>query len=389
MVFLANTIRELSCGYIESIKDELYDIVDFLYNNPESSFNEKKSSGYLSNFLKNKGFDVTEDIGGVNHSFIARFGSGSPAVAYICEYDCSDEMEHVSGHNITSAISIGAACGIKHVLDSIGGSVVVIGCPAEEKYYTKIKMLNEGIFENIDAVICGSAMNKTCESGTSLGMKQVKISFSGRSTHTSIGTESSINALTPCINLCNLVNSLNSKYSKKAFINAIIEKGGENINRTPRLSECTFMVKSDKKNVIDDICDDIIKSAEFIGGIFMCSTKVEFPEAEYMPLETNMNLSKVLCHNLKERGIDDIHGPVTMSFSLDIGNISNKIPTVQPYIGICKEPIEYYTKEFAECTITPYAKEMALKASCALALTGIDIIQKPDIIKKRELQALH
>lgn len=382
MVLLANVIRELPCSFIESIKDELCGIIDFLYNNPEKSFNEEKSADCLSRFLKGKGFDVTKDIGGVNHSFIARFGNGRPTVAYICEYDCSDNMQHLSGHNVTSAINAGAGCGLKHVIDKIGGSVVVIGCPAEEKYYTKIKMFNEGVFQNIDAVICGSAMSKTCESGTSLGMKQVKVTYTGRSTHTSIGVETGINALTPCVNLLSIVNNLSKKYSKKAFINAIIEKGGEDINRTPEVSVCTFMVKSDKKNIIDDVCNDIVKCAEFMGGIFTCSTEIGFPEEEYTPLETNTNLSKITCHNMKERGIEDIHGPVTIPLSLDLGNISRNIPTVHPYIGISKEPVAYYTKEFADCTVTPYAKEMAIKASCALALTGVDIIQKPDILKK-------
>jgi metal-dependent amidase/aminoacylase/carboxypeptidase family protein len=106
-----------------------------------------------------------------------------------------------------------------------------------------------------------------------------------------------------------------------------------------------------------------------------------YPESEYMPLKTHHQLSKIACHNFKERGITEIHGPVTVPTSLDIGNISHRIPTINPYIGICEEPVRYYTKEFSDCTITSYAKETALKAAVALALTGVDIIQSPDILK--------
>ncbi|EYE89847.1 hypothetical protein Q428_00020 [Fervidicella metallireducens AeB] len=379
---MSNAVRAMVAGYVENFKDKLEYIVDTLYKNPELSFNEEKSSEILISILKDEGFKITENVANINYSFKAEYGSSSPKIAYLCEYDAVKNMGHANGHNITSAINLGAAVGLKRGIEKIGGSVVLIGCPAENKYPSKIVMLSEGVFSDVDAIICGHAMDKTCESGSSLGMSIVDLTFIGRQAHSSLNLKEGINAITPCVMLFNLIESLKNKYHHRGFINGIITNGGDDISLIPGEVSCSFMVKSADKKVISDILNQIINSADFTAKLYNCKVDYKVSEHEYLPLITNHDLSTIACHNLKERGIINIHGSITSLASLDIGNVSQIIPTIHPYIGICEEPTQYYSKEFADCTITSYAKENMLKAACALALTGIDIIQNPDIIKK-------
>lgn len=377
-----NNTRFIVAGYVENQKGNIEHVIDYLYKNPENSFNEVKSSDLISSILSEEGFKVTKDIAGIRNSFTAIYGSSSPRVAYICEYDAVEGLGHASGHNISSGINMGAAIGLKRAIDEIGGSVLVIGCPSEESYHTKIKMLNNGVFEDIDAVICGHVMDKTCESGSSLGMHILNLKFIGKEAHTSIDLHKGINALNPCITLFNLVEAIKSKYNTCIFINGIINNGGRSINTIPGEVDCTFMIKSPDVVIIHNACKEIINCAEFAGSLYKCKLEYTDPEVEYLPLKTHENLSKVACHNLKERGILEIHGPVTVSASLDIGNVSQRIPVIHPYIGICETPVPYYSKEFSDATITRYARDNALKAAAALALTGVDIIQDPGILKK-------
>jgi amidohydrolase len=379
---LDNTIRTLATGYIENISYKLESIVDTLFENPETSFNEEKSSQIIIDILSSEGFSIEKDVAKIKHSFVARYGSSSPRIAYICEYDSIEGIGHGCGHNITSAINVGAAIGLKRAIDSIGGSVVVIGCPAEEKLFSKIIMYKNGVFNGIDAIICGHARDKTFESGSSLGMAILHFTFKGKEAHTSLNFRDGINALSPNITLFNLIEAIKSRYAPVAFINGIITHGGKAINLIPGESRCMLMIKGVEKRLIDQICDEIIEAAKFAAKLHKCDLDHAFAEEEYMPLKTHRGLSRLVCHNLKERGILNIHGPAAISASLDIGNVSHKIPTVHPYIGISDEPVKYYSKEFAEATITPYAKENMLKAACALALTGIDIIEKPDILNE-------
>lgn len=380
-----NILRNLVAGYVENITDKLEYIVDNLYENPEVSFQEENSSKVLCDILQDEGFEVKKNIANLNHSFIAKYGSASPRIAYICEYDAIEGIGHGCGHNITSAINLGAAVGVKRAIDEIGGSVEVIGCPAEEKYFTKIAMEKEGIFSGLDAIICGHARDKTYESGTSLGMKIIHFTFKGKEAHTSLNFRDAVNALSPCIMLFNMVESIKLQYAETAFINGIITNGGKAINIIPGESRCMFMVKSIENNTVDLICDKIVECGKFISSTFQCNIEYTYTESEYMPIKTHRGLSRLACHNFKERGILNIHGPAAISASLDIGGISHRIPTIHPYIGISETPIKYYSKEFAESTVTPYAKKNMLKAACALALTGIDIIENVSILGENEI----
>lgn len=375
-----NNTRFIVAGYVESQKNHIEQVIDYLYKNPETSFNEAKSSNLICSILNDEGFKITKNAAGIKNSFIAIYGSSSPKIAYICEYNAVEGLGHAFGHNVSSGINMGAAIGLKRAVDEIGGTVLVIGCPSEESYHTKISMLNNGIFDDIDAVICGHAMDKTCESGSSLGMLILNLNFKGKEAHTSIDLRSGINALNPCIALFNLAEAVKSKYNTGIFVNGIINNGGKSINTITGETACTFMIKSPDEVIMHNACQEIINCAEFAAELYKCKLEYTSPEIEYLPLKTHESLSKIACHNLKERGIIEIHGPVTVSASLDIGNVSQRVPVIHPYIGICKTPAPYYSKEFSDATITEYARDNALKAAAALALTGVDIIQNPGIL---------
>lgn len=375
-----NNTRFIVAGYVESIVDQIEHVIDYLYENPETSSKETKSSDFIKSILSDEGFKISSEVAGIKNSFIASYGNSKPKIAYICEYNAAEGLGHAYGHNVSSGINMGAGIGLKRIVDEIGGTVLVIGCPSEDLSSTKITMLNNGTFNEVDAVICGHAMDKTCESGSSLGMRIFNLKFKGREAHTSIDLHNGINALEPCIMLFNLVEAIKSKYNNSIFINGIINNGGRSINYVPGEVDCTFMIKSPDESIIATAYQEMINSADFASKLFKCSLKYDCPEIQYMPLKTHEKLSKIACHNLKERGIIEIHGPVTVSASLDIGNISQKVPVIHPYIGICETPIPYYSKEFSVATIGRYAKDNALKAAQALALTGVDIIQNPDIL---------
>lgn len=376
-----NNTRFIVAGYVESIADQIEGVIDYLYENSEASVNEAKSSDLIIGILSDEGFKITRSPGGIDNSFIASYGSSEPRIAYICEYGSGKGFEHSYGYNVSSAVNMGAGIGLKRIVDEIGGSVLIIGCPSGDMSSTKITMLNNGVFNDIDAVICSCAMDKTCESGSSLGMSILKLGFKGREAPVSIDLQDGIDALKPCILVFNLAETIKSKYKSSIYINGVINNGGKSVNYVTGEADCTFMLKSHDPEIIDNACRELLASADFASKLCKCILEYDYPEVRYLPLKTHEKLSKIACHNLKESGIIEVHGPVTASTSLDIGNLSHKIPVIYPYIGICEASTPCSSKEFSEATVTGYARDNALKAAKALALTGVDIIQNPDILK--------
>jgi metal-dependent amidase/aminoacylase/carboxypeptidase family protein len=182
------------------------------------------------------------------------------------------------------------------------------------------------------------------------------------------------------IMLFRLVEAVRANHSETIYVNGIITNGGRALNIISGTSACSFMIKAEKKEIIDEISEEIVQCARFAAKLYRCDVDFTYRAPEYLALKTHDELSMITCHNLKERSLIDLKEPAPVLASLDISNISYHIPTVHPYIGICDENVPYYTKAFADCTTTPMAKENMIKAACALALTGVDIIQKPDIL---------
>lgn len=375
-----NNTRYIVSGYVENIADRIEEVIDYLYKNTGGSGNGEKSADLITDILKGEGFEISKYPAGANNFHVASYGTSKPRIAYICEYDSGGDTEHSQGYNVSSAINMGAAIGLKRIVDEIGGSVLVAVCKAGEMDNTKIIMQDRGVFNDTDAVICARAADKTCESGSSLGMTVLNLRFKAKESSGAANLCDRIDALKPCIMVFNLTETIKTKYSGSIYINGIINNGGKHVNHVTCEAECTFIVKSQNTAITDNVCREILDSADFASKLCRCSLEYDYPQNRYLPLKTHEKLSKIACHNLKESGILEIHGPVTASTGLDIGNLSHKLPVIYPYIGICGTATPCGTREFLAAATSRLARENAVKAAKALALTGVDIIQSPDLL---------
>jgi metal-dependent amidase/aminoacylase/carboxypeptidase family protein len=274
-------------------------------------------------------------------------------------------------------MNAGAALGLKRAITEIGGRVIVFGCPNG----SKLNMLNNGEFDDIDAVICGHAATKTYESGTSLGCTYVDFTFRNKKSPSKIEAQSMVTPQNPAIQLFSLIETFKANYPGKVLINGTLENkiGCDDI--VPGETKCSFSIKAFDKTFIDFARNKLVESAKFCARFYDCSLRYNNSHKSYLPLKTHNELSKIASHNLQERGIINIHGPVTLSEGFELGNISAGIPTINPGIGICKKDSTFTVSEFNKTARSPHAKENMLRAACALALTGVDAIQNPELLK--------
>src|SRR5215469_6557209 len=142
-----------------------------IWENPELSFHENKSSTLLQDELKANGFEVKAGVAGMPTAFTAQWGSGKPVIAIIGEFDALPGMSqkdiptlspikdlapgHACGHNLLGSASALAAVAIKEEMQTTGlkGTLRFYGAPAEEGGGGKIYMLHSGLFSDVDAAI--------------------------------------------------------------------------------------------------------------------------------------------------------------------------------------------------------------------------------------------
>ncbi|MBM7870661.1 amidohydrolase [Clostridium pascui] len=369
-------------GYLESIKEDLFEISSYLYNNPEESFKEYTSCEYLCNFYERFGFKVKKNIIGMPTSFSAEIGSGHPKVCFICEYDAVKDLGHITGHNLLSAISTGAALGLSKVISKLGGSIIVLGCPGEFLGGSKVTMAKQGIFEDIDVVLVVHPDIITAESGTSMALIPLKINYKS-DYGLSYRRKGNYSALDACMLTFNSLNILSKGFGPACSIDGVIVQGGKDPHLLPNEAESKFYIRATKMNYAEAVEYKIRSLSKCLGEIMNIDSQCSIYEIPYDELITNSTLSRLFSHNLKEAGIIDIEGPKDTYSGLSLGTVSHSVPCIHPYISIVQDnSIKYSSKEFAQATISDFAKNIALKASHALAFTAIDIIQKETLLQE-------
>src|SRR5919198_457782 len=132
---------------VDARRDELIAISRQIHAHPELNYEEHRASALLADALERWGFAVERRVGSVETAFRASAGRGAPTVAFLAEYDALPEIGHACGHNLIAISNAGAALGAKAAVAELGGTVQVIGTPAEEGGGGKIRLLEAGVFE--------------------------------------------------------------------------------------------------------------------------------------------------------------------------------------------------------------------------------------------------
>jgi hypothetical protein len=65
-----------------------------------------------------------------------------------------------------------------------------------------------------------------------------------------------------------------------------------------------------------------------------------------------------------------------------MGNVSQILPSIHPYIGIAAEGTPGHSTAFRDAAATPQAHENALFAAKALALVAIDTLAEPVLLER-------
>ena len=252
---------------VESRKQNLTEASDKIWEFAEISLEEEKSCAVLSAYLENEGFEVKVGAAGFDTAIVASYGSGSPKIAILGEYDALDglsqlsgECEHIPapgrtsghgcGHNLLGVGSLAAAIATKDYMQSqnLSGTLYYYGCPGEEGCGSKAFMAFEGMFDELDAALCWhpSDVNEV-QSGSFQASIQIQYDFHGIASHAAGDPENGRSAL-DAVELMNLgVQFLREHIPHTDCLHyAILNTGGVSPNVVQAEASVLYMVRSDK-----------------------------------------------------------------------------------------------------------------------------------------------
>ena len=369
-------------SYLSTEKKSLSQLNKFLYDNPEESYCEHKACSYISDFLKERGFDVENNFQNIETSFFASKGSGHPKICFICEYDAIKDEGHITGHNLLTMTSITGAIGLGHVINKLHGSVYVIGCPGEYLGGTNATFVRQNVYDDIDVVLLAHPDLITSESGTSSAIIPLSIKYSGKN-GLSFLDEGNCTSLDGVLLTFDILNYALKSVKEDTTVNYAITKGGITPLLRPKESEAQFYIRCISINKAKQMEEKIRNICSYVCNLMDLNCSISLYESPSEELLTNITLSRLFCNNLKETGIINIDDFRNVNAGLSIGCVSQKVPVIHPFISICKDrSIHYGTKQFADCTITDYAVSQCIKAGIALSYTGLDMIDSENLLSE-------
>jgi amidohydrolase len=370
---------------VDQMKQELIELSDEIYKNPELGYEEYNSCRLHEEILQKYGFKVQKKYLGVDTAFRAEYTSNKegPTIAFLAEYDALPGIGHGCGHNILGTTSTGAGIVLSQLLDEIGGKVVVFGTPAEETSGAKVLFVEKEAFNDIDVSMVAHPNMSYNKSGKSLAMDAIQFEYKGKPSHAASSPEKGINALDAVINTFNNVNALRQQTKPEARIHGVIKDGGKAANVIPDYTMAQFYVRAQTKGYLTELTEKVKKCAQ--GAALAASVELTISNYEYSydNMVTNQIMSDIFTKHLEELGVKEILEPRQSFGSIDAGNVSHVCPTIHPYFDIVGDiNIGAHTVEFAESTVTQYAYDNMMITIQALAMTGAKIIQDQELLEK-------
>ena len=364
--------------HVEAHGSELNELSIEVWKNPELAFKEFIACKLQCDLLKKWGFEVEENYCGFETAYRCEYGSGSPTFAITAEYDALPGVGHGCGHNLICAAALGAFIALKEYMQANGipGRLVLLGTPAEESGSSKVKIVDSGALDGVDAAMMVHPSWRTCLDTGCLSIKRFDVVFKGKASHASGSPHLGINAL-DAVNLTFAgVNAWRQQLPESSRIHGIVTEGGLKPNITPDRAGCCFFVRADNpewQEKMNNRFIDIIKGAALMTG---CEYEIQPYNAGTKARKPNSLMNQVWMENIGELG-----SPVDLSFgpgrgSSDFGNVSQAVPAIHPYIGISENHTEIAGHSAALCEAAgkPYALSQMHKASAAMAVVGLKVL---------------
>ena len=436
------------------INDELdikmTDTADYIFRHPEISLKEEKSSRRLAEFLESEGFKVTWGTAGFETAFTAEWSCGGaeeeaerPVIGFLAEYDALPGLEqecvpqqtkeggagHGCGHNLLGAACAGAACALKERMEQEGirGTIRVYGCPAEEIVIGKIRMNEEGVFDDLDAAVTWHPFDRNRVSFDIWQAQDIKnYRFYGTAAHASKHPEAGRSAL-DAAELMNVgVNYLREHVADDVRMHYTYTNTDGPANIVPPYASTNYFIRSNQWERTRDASERVDNCAR--GAALMTGTRVEIERVTCnKEMKVNRTMAEVFYGEMQKiptpdytaeevefaakitknggfapeaaDGVSGISGeekaqqyfpglepledkPVPLVIGTDVSDVSHTVPTVMLSAAcMCKGTPLHHWAATAQAGMSIGRKGMLYAAEC-MAAGAYRLMTEPDTLAK-------
>lgn len=369
---LSRTIDET----IERERPALVKLARDIHENPELRFEEHKAAAWISELLRSRGAEVEQGVAGLATAVRARSGAPSgPKVAIVGEYDALPEIGHACGHNLIAASAVGAFLGAAAVVSQAKGQIVFLGTPAEEGGGGKIKMIEGGAFEGLDAAMMFHPFDRDILAHPALASLWLRMTFRGAAAHAAAAPHDGKSALQACMDTFRLVDGQRVRFKDGVRVHGYIIDGGQAVNVIPERAECEFSVRARDTAELERIRGIVERCAK--AAAMASEAEVEIAARQgYRDMRNNLTIARAFGGHLASFGRRAREtDPRVGAGSTDMGDVSHVVPSIHPYLAIVDEDEALcHQHAFADAAASDRAMTTAIEAAKALARTAVQLL---------------
>jgi len=367
---------------VEAHRDEILALSHRIHANPEPAFEELRAAEWVADAVERHGFAVERPAGrletAVRGILPGGRGGAGPRIGILAEYDALPGLGHGCGHNTMAASGVGAAIALAAVRDELPGEVVFLGAPAEERGSGKQFMIDDGLFDGLDAALLFHPSDKDHVRIGLLASEDVDVTFTGRASHAASDPWMGRNALDALVLLFGSIGLWRQQLRPEARVHGIVLEGGTAANIIPDRAVGRFMLRSTDQGYFGEMRERfraLVEAAALATGTH--------GEAAFSGGSATMNDNPVLVdlfeRNLRAYGVEP--GPPDPNLgSSDMGNVSWVVPAIHPCLAICVAGTPGHSIEFREAAASPRADETTLLAATLIAQTAYELYRDPALV---------
>jgi aminobenzoyl-glutamate utilization protein B len=427
--FLLNSqsVNKLKKDLLNSIEEktlELTSLSDKIWEAAEVAFREDKSAEYLIEYAEANGLTIERGLAGMPTAFTASYGKGKPVIGIIGEFDAlpglsqttapyRDELieggaGHGCGHNLFGTASLGAAIAIKELIEkgSIEGTVKFFGTPAEEKFFGKLWMIREGVFDDVDICMDWHPADKTeANVQPSLALVDFMVEFTGQSAHASMDPWNARAANDALELYTSGINAYREHVQPSVRMHYHIQDAGQVVNVVPDYSRIWVRVRDITKEGLQPVYDHVRKMAggaaimanvehkvslisgihdllpNRTGGAAMQKNLEALGDIQYTQEEIDFALEMQRNNGKPKIGIDGKIRSLRETLkspgggSTDVGDVSYNVPVVSLNVTTAPKGVPWHSWSVVASSGMSIGHKGMLYAAKALGMTMVDIFK--------------
>lgn len=277
---------------VEKHQQELVTLSDQIWAFAEPAMMEYKSAKVLADYAEAQGFKVERGVAEIPTAFIATYGSGSPIIGILGEFDALPGLSQKAepfkealvegaagqgcGHNMFGAGSLGAAVAIKELMEQgkLQGTIRFYGTPAEEDLAGKVYMARAGLFNDLDVCLdWHPGYENEANMSSSQAVTDFSISFKGKSAHAASDPWNGRSALDAAEFFTTGINALREHVKPTVRMHYVYTDAGQVPNVIPATSSVWLWIRDSSRSGVMEVAERMKKIAE--GAALMAGVDYE------------------------------------------------------------------------------------------------------------------